>query len=133
MFGNNLFRQLQMGGLLGQPNSQMGGLLGGNTQNMMQKYLQNLYMRRYQPPMLSGASNTVRSTMGPGGVMYQAPTLMVASLPGAQQSSGQPWQLPGATYPQGSEPAGQFGQYRLNGQVYFPDGTLDSNAGNWSS
>lgn len=85
MFGNNLFRQLQMGGLLGQPNSQMGGLLGGNTQNMMQQYLQNLFMRRYQPPAIQQQPGMVSSQMGPGGMQYRAPQIANTPLPGAQQ------------------------------------------------
>jgi len=85
MFGNNLFRQLQMGGLLGQPNSQMGGLLGGNTQNLMQQYLQNLFMRRYQPPAIQQQPGMVSSQMGQGGMQYMAPQIQQRSLPGATQ------------------------------------------------
>ena len=89
MFGNNRFRQLQMGGLLGQPNSQMGGLLGGNTQNMMQQYLQTLFMRRYQPPAIQQQPGMVSSQMGQGGMQYR-PQIPNVQLPGVQQPASQP-------------------------------------------
>ena len=47
----------------------MNGLLGGtvpSTQNLMQQYLQNLFMRRYNPPAVSGTG--VTSQMGQGGM-----------------------------------------------------------------
>ena len=90
MFGNNLFRQLQLGGLLGQPNSQMGGLLGGNTQNLMQQYLMNLFMRRYQPPAIQQQPGMVSSQMGQGGMQYRAPQIPNVQLPGVQQPASQP-------------------------------------------
>jgi hypothetical protein len=123
MFGNNLFRQLQMGGLLGQPNSQMGGLLGGNTQNLMQQYLQNLFMRRYQPPAIQQQPGMVSSQMGQGGMQYRAPQIANTPLPGARSGS----------LPTGSTPYPQGGGYWLNNIGFFTDGTMDPNNGNWSS
>lgn len=59
---------INMQGLLGQF-QQPQGLLGGmNTQNMMQQYLQNLFMRRYQPPAIQQQPGMVSSQMGPGGM-----------------------------------------------------------------
>lgn len=79
-------------GLLGgyQP---YGGLLGtpqASTQNLMAQYLQNLFMRRYSPPALTGAENTVRSQMGPGGMQYQAPVPTAQTLPSAAQVPAAP-------------------------------------------
>lgn len=69
---------------------QYGGLLGGmNTQQLMQQYLQSLFMRRYQTPALMGAQNTVRSQLGPGGLTYQAPQPTAQALPGRQSLFGQ--------------------------------------------
>lgn len=92
-------------GLLQYQQPQYGGLLGGmNTQQLMQQYLQSLFMRRYQTPALTGAQNTVRSQMGPGGMTYQAPQPTVQALPGRQSLFGQP---SGAMY----NPDGTYGTY----------------------
>lgn len=74
-----------MYGLLGDPQQ---SLLGSGTQDLMQQYLMNLFMRRYQPPALNGAQNTVRSQMGPGGMTYMAPIPMAQSLPGQAPTPG---------------------------------------------
>lgn len=87
MFTN--YGPMNYSGLLGQQ-PQYGGLLGMNTQNLMQQYLQSLFMRRYQPPALMGAQNTVRSQMGPGGMTYQAPQPTAQAVPGQQSLLGQP-------------------------------------------
>lgn len=70
----------------------MNGLLGGtvpSTQNLMQQYLQNLFMRRYNPPAVSGTG--VTSQMGQGGMQYQASPQMWQGLlnPQAQQPQQQ--------------------------------------------
>ena len=67
----------------------MNGLLGGtvpSTQNLMQQYLQNLFMRRYNPPAISGQG--VTSQMGQGGMQYMAPQM-------AQQQQQAPQTQPG--------------------------------------
>lgn len=78
-----------IGGLLG---GAQGGLLGANaqqsgapvnTQDMMQQYLQGLYMRRYNPPAVSGPG--VTSQMGPGGMQYRPPAAAPAAP--AQQTN----------------------------------------------
>ena len=84
-------------GLLGYQQPQYGGLLG--TQNLMQQYLMNLYMRRYNPPALAQYPGMVGSQMGPGGTAYQAPQIANVPLPGAQQT--QP-AAPGAAYKPGA-------------------------------
>ena len=116
----------QQSGLLGyqQP---ANGLLGGypqNTENLMAQYLQNLFMRRYNPPSIPQQPGMVSSSLGQGGRQYQAPQIANVPLPGAQSRN---------TAPQGSTPYPQGGGYMLNGQGYFSDGTWDPNAGNWSS
>lgn len=92
MFSYNPLGSLRGPGLLGgfQQQPQYLGLLGpqqmgSQTQNLMQQYLQSLFMRRYQPPALTGAQNTVRSQLGPGGLTYQAPvpTPVTATQPQA--------------------------------------------------
>jgi hypothetical protein len=75
-------------GLLGYQQPQ-GGLLGGGTQNLMQQYLMNLFMRRYQPPAIPQQPGMVSSQMGPGGMQYQAPQIPNVPLPGAQQPASQ--------------------------------------------
>lgn len=87
MFGS-YFPMQNMYGLLGQYGQpQYGGLLGGmNTQQLMQNYLQNIHMRRYQPPPIYGADNQVRWNYGPGGRTYQAPTPANKPLPSAQSN-----------------------------------------------
>ena len=74
----------QQSGLLGyqQP---ANGLLGGGTQNLMQQYLMNLFMRRYQPPAIPQQPGMVGSQMGQGGMQYMAPQIQQRSLPGATQ------------------------------------------------
>lgn len=71
----------QQAGLLGyqQP---ANGLLGGGTQNLMQQYLMNLYMRRYQPPAIPQQPGMVGSRMGQGGMQYMAPQLQQMAPPG---------------------------------------------------
>lgn len=81
---------INMQGLLGQF-QQPQGLLGGmNTQNMMQQYLQNLFMRRYQPPAIQQQPGMVSSQMGQGGMQYRAPQIPNVQLPGVQQPVSQP-------------------------------------------
>lgn len=71
----------QQAGLLGyqQP---ANGLLGGGTQNLMQQYLMNLFMRRYQPPAIPQQPGMVGSRMGQGGMQYMAPQVAQAAPPG---------------------------------------------------
>lgn len=71
----------QQSGLLGyqQP---ANGLLGGGTQNLMQQYLMNLFMRRYQPPAIPQQPGMVGSRMGMGGMQYMAPQLQQLAPPG---------------------------------------------------
>ena len=71
----------QQAGLLGyqQP---AGGLLGGGTQNLMQQYLANLFMRRYNPPAIAQQPGMVGSRMGMGGMQYMAPQVVQAAPPG---------------------------------------------------
>lgn len=99
MFGNLsalswLPRSIQPGGagLLGGPSGgQIPSLLGGypqNTENLMQQYLMNLYMRRYQPPAIQQQPGMVGSQMGQGGMRYQAP--QVANVP-PPKPAGQSW------------------------------------------
>ncbi len=96
MFGNLsalswLLRQSQSGnpGLLGYQQPQYGGLLGAqNTENLMQQYLMNLFMRRYQPPAIPQQPGMVGSQMGPGGMQYQAPQIANVPLP---KPAGQSW------------------------------------------
>lgn len=96
MFGNLsalswLLRQSQSGnpGLLGYQQPQYGGLLGAqNTENLMQQYLQNLFMRRYNPPAIQQQPGMVGSQMGQGGMQYQAPQIANVPLP---KSAGQSW------------------------------------------
>jgi len=75
------FQGYQQSGLLGyqQPT---GGLLGGGTQNLMQQYLANLFMRRYNPPAIAQQPGMVGSRMGPGGMQYMAPQVAQAAPPG---------------------------------------------------
>lgn len=118
-----------LSGLLGPMMQQQGGgLLGGqypmNTQALMNAYLQNLFMRRYNPPSIPQQPGMVSSSLGMGGRQYQAPQIANVPLPGAQSQNAAP---------QGSTPYPQGGGYFLNGQGFFSDGTWDSNAGNWSS
>lgn len=84
-------------GLLGYQQPQYGGLLG--TQNLMQQYLMNLYMRRYQPPAIQQQPGMVGSQMGQGGMQYQAPQIAnvspVATQPqGPAGWSGAAWAAP---------------------------------------
>ena len=67
-------------GLLGQ---QPAGSQGyGQTGNLMAQYLQNLYMRRYNPPALAQYPGMVGSRMGQGGMQYMAPQLQQMAPPG---------------------------------------------------
>ena len=66
-------------GLLGQPPAAPQGY--GQTGNLMGQYLQNLYMRRYNPPALAQYPGMVGSQMGPGGTAYQAPQIRNVPLP----------------------------------------------------
>ncbi len=92
-------------GLLGQ---QPAGSQGyGQTGNLMAQYLQNLYMRRYNPPALAQYPGMVGSQMGPGGMAYQAP--QVANVP-PPKPAGQSW---ASAY----------------GPQYNQDGTWNFNAG----
>jgi hypothetical protein len=68
-------------GLLGSQ-EQGSGLLGGQTQDLMRQYLQNLFMRRYQPPAIPQQPGMVGSRMGPGGMQYMAPQVAQAAPPG---------------------------------------------------
>lgn len=99
MFGNLsalswLPRSIQPGGagLLGGPSGgQIPSLLGGypqNTENLMQQYLQNLFMRRYQTPAIQQQPGMVGSQMGQGGMQYQAPQIANVPLP---KPAGQSW------------------------------------------
>lgn len=83
------FQGYQQSGLLGyqQP---ANGLLGGGTQNLMQQYLANLFMRRYQPPAIQQQPGMVSSQMGQGGMQYLSPQIQQRSLPGAQQQPTAP-------------------------------------------
>lgn len=93
-------------GLLGQQQGLLGAP-GGQTQDLMQQYLQSLFMRRYQPPALMGAQNTVRSQMGPGGLTYAAPVPAAAAVPAqARPTFGSPF-----------------------GAMYNPDGSFNFNGG----
>ena len=66
-------------GLLGQ---QPAGSQGyGQTGNLMAQYLQNLYMRRYNPPALAQYPGMVGLQLGPGGMAYQAPHIRNVPLP----------------------------------------------------
>lgn len=67
-------------GLLGQPPAAPQGY--GQTGNLMGQYLQNLYMRRYNPPALAQYPGMVGSQMGPGGMQYMAPQLQQMAPPG---------------------------------------------------
>lgn len=89
-------------GLLGQPPAVPQGY--GQTGNLMAQYLQNLYMRRYNPPALAQYPGMVGSQLGPGGMAYQAPQPTVQALPGRQSLFGQP---SGAMY----NPDGTYGTY----------------------
>jgi len=93
MFGNLyalswLPRSIQPGGagLLGGPSGgQIPSLLGGypqNTENLMQQYLQSLFMRRYQPPAIPQQPGMVGSRMGQGGMQYMAPQVQQMAPPG---------------------------------------------------
>ena len=73
-------------GLLGQPPAVPQGY--GQTGNLMGQYLQNLYMRRYNPPALAQYPGMVGSQMGPGGTAYQAPQVQNKPL---QQNQGASW------------------------------------------
>lgn len=67
------------------PQSQVPGLLGGypqNTANLMAQYLQNLFMRRYNPPAIAQQPGMVGSRMGMGGMQYMAPQLQQLAPPG---------------------------------------------------
>ena len=68
-------------GLLGMPQAQPPQGYG-QTGNMMQQYLQNLYMRRYNPPALAQYPGMVGSRMGQGGMQYMAPQLQQLAPPG---------------------------------------------------
>ena len=89
----------QQAGLLGyqQPT---GGLLGGGTQNLMQQYLMNLFMRRYQPPMILQQPGMVGSQRGQGGMQYMPPQIQQMPLPAQSQ-------LPTQQGAPGYGPAGQ--------------------------
>lgn len=67
-------------GLLGQQPAAPQGY--GQTGNLMGQYLQNLYMRRYNPPALAQYPGMVGSQMGPGGMQYMAPQLQQMAPPG---------------------------------------------------
>lgn len=71
-------------GLLGYQQPQYGGLLG--TQNLMQQYLMNLYMRRYQPPAIAQQPGMVGSQMGQGGMQYMAPQVQSQAQPTKQSA-----------------------------------------------
>ena len=73
-------------GLLGQPPAVPQGY--GQTGNLMAQYLQNLYMRRYNPPALAQYPGMVGSQLGPGGMAYQAPQVQNKPL---QQNQGASW------------------------------------------
>ena len=67
-------------GLLGQ---QPAGSQGyGQTGNLMAQYLQNLYMRRYNPPALAQYPGMVGLQLGPGGMQYMAPQVQQMAPPG---------------------------------------------------
>ena len=73
-------------GLLGQPPAVPQGY--GQTGNLMAQYLQNLYMRRYNPPALAQYPGMVGLQLGPGGMAYQAPQVQNKPL---QQNQGASW------------------------------------------
>lgn len=84
----NSFMPQGFPGLLG--GQQQQGLLGPmNTQNLMQQYLQHLFMRRYQTPMLQQQPGMVSSQMGPGGMQYRAPQVMPAANDPVRQQQQQ--------------------------------------------
>ena len=67
-------------GLLGQPPAVPQGY--GQTGNLMAQYLQNLYMRRYNPPALAQYPGMVGLQLGPGGMQYMAPQVQQMAPPG---------------------------------------------------
>ena len=79
-------------GLLGQPPAAPQGY--GQTGNLMGQYLQNLYMRRYNPPALAQYPGMVGSQMGPGGMAYVAPQIENKPLPTNQNTSA--WWMNGS-------------------------------------
>ena len=82
------------------------GLLGGQqrpllgqyqpTQNLMQQYLQQMFMRRYQPPAIQQQPGMVGSQMGQGGMQYMAPKIPAATDPTRPQAQApaQPGLMP---------------------------------------
>lgn len=102
MFINQMIPMLlqQMQGQQGARQSyQPQGLLGGqmnfggapmNTANLMQQYLQNLYMRRYQTPAIQQQPGMVSSQMGPGGMQYRAPTIQPAANDPTRNQAARP-------------------------------------------
>lgn len=78
-------------GLLGGQQGLLGGQMGGQTQDLMTQYLQNLFMRRYNPPAISGQG--VTSQMGQGGMQYMAPQMaQQQQAPQTQPGYGPPGQ-----------------------------------------
>lgn len=83
----NWFSPRMSGGpsLLGVRQPQAPSLLGGypqNTENLMAQYLQNLFMRRYNPPAIAPQPGMVGSRMGQGGMQYMAPQVAQVAPPG---------------------------------------------------
>lgn len=70
-------------GLLGQAmQAQQSRPVPHNTQGMMDEYLRNLFMRRYNPPAIAQQPGMVGSQMGQGGMQYMAPQLQQLAPPG---------------------------------------------------
>lgn len=120
MFGNTSFWQ-NMANLL---RPQGGGLLGSsqqypmNTQALMNAYLQNLFMRRYNPPSIPQQPGMVSSSLGMGGRQYQAPQIANVPLPGAQPQAP----VPGAAYTPGASFFSPFLNSNTTDDSYRPGG-----------
>jgi len=104
------------GGLLG-PAVKPGaatGLLGGaypaSTADLMQRYLQNIFMRRYQPPAIPQQPGMVGSRMGMGGMQYMAPQVQQMAPPGKTEMQRMQEQL-AAMQAQMNQNQNQFQNY----------------------
>jgi len=104
------------GGLLGpvvKPGAATG-LLGGaypaSTADLMQQYLQSLFMRRYQPPAIPQQPGMVGSQMGPGGMQYMAPQVQQMAPPGKTEMQRMQEQL-AAMQAQTNQNQNQFQNY----------------------
>lgn len=93
------------------PQSQVPGLLGGypqNTANLMAQYLQNLFMRRYNPPAIAQQPGMVGSRMGQGGMQYMAPQLQQMAPPGKTEMQRMQEQLAAMQQQMRPDPWGGF-------------------------